>query len=377
MKKLLIILLLLPVFVYASITVNLSQTKIGMMQTLFKPIVLYQKPLEILVYPNLEKIQFGKIYIGNSYFNLITGIKNNKRVIIVDSNNNKNLTDDYTDNYIFESMDNKIYDFTTINYNFEGQNYEYTIVLEYFLDKFGYYGITRKEGYININKRKYRMFIADTNSDGIYDLENIVLGIDLNSDNKYESNEIFKKYININGENYEIAEVSENGEKVVLDKTSENIIGNVGYEFPENINFADKKIEIKNNKKWEIILFVPLNKEYNKIFRYLNDNVSDKLEVKILLLVNKEEKDNIKEIIEKEYSNLEVTLIKGINEYEIIQEKMKLFYPHTIIILNPDNKIIYKTKAEIFEKEPIWKIQMPTLEEEFNTLKIFIENIIY
>ncbi|WGS65502.1 hypothetical protein [Marinitoga aeolica] len=377
MKKLLIILLLLPVFVYASVSVKLDQTKVGMMQTLFKPIVLSQKPSEILVYPNLEKIQFGKINIGNSYFNVITGIKNNKRVIIVDSNNNKNLTDDYTDNYIFESMDNKIYDFTTINYNFEGQNYEYTIVLEYFLDKFGYFGITRKEDYVNINDKRYKMFIADTNSDGVYDLENIVLGIDLNSDNKYESNEIFKKYININGENYEVAEVSKNGEKIIFDKTNENIIGNVGYEFPENINFADKKIEIKNNKKWEIILFVPLNKEYNKIFRYLNDNVSDKLEVKILLLVNKEEKDNIKEIFEKEYSNLEVTLIEGINEYEIIQEKMKLFYPHTIIILNPDNKMVYKTKAEIFEKEPIWKIQMPTLEEEFNTLKIFIENILY
>ncbi|KAF2955808.1 MULTISPECIES: hypothetical protein [Marinitoga] len=377
MKKLLIILLLLPLIAYASITVNLNQTKVGMMQTLFNPIVLSQKPSEILVYPNLEKIQFGKINIGNSYFNVITGIKNNKRVIIVDSNNNKNLTDDYTDNYIFESLDNKIYDFTTINYNFEGQNYEYTIVLEYFLDKFGYFGITRKESYVDINGKKYKMFIADTNSDGIYDLENIILGIDLNFDYKYESNEIFRKFINIDGENYEVTEISKNGERIVFNKTNENIISDIGNKFSKTINLGNKRIELESNKKWKIILFAPLNKEYNKIFKYLNDNVSDKLEVKILLLVNKEEKDNIKEIMKKEYSNLEVTLIEGINDYEIIQEKMKLLYPHTIIILNQDNTIVYKTKAEIFEEEPIWKIQMPTLKEEFKILRIFIENVLY
>ncbi|WP_129409632.1 hypothetical protein [Marinitoga lauensis] len=375
-----LIFLFIPIFIYASFSISLENTIPGMMQTLFIPIELHNNSSELLVYPSFENIKFGKIYIANSYYNVIFGRLNGREIAIVDSNKNKNFTDDYSSNTVikYEKDTPVILSKLFISSNDNYKNYY--IIIKKCNNKWGYFGITRKEGLLNLNGKNYRIFVSEINSDGIFDLNDIIAGIDLNNDGIFESYEIFNKYFQINEQNYVITSITPDGNNLIFEKTNENIVNPlVNSYIPEYIIYSNKKIEFVE-KKWNIIISGVFNEDMKNILSYLNELNAKNIKIQYIYLYEKNccNNDYIDTLnnIRNTYVNIKIIPINMETEFNEIHQKMKILLPQTIMIISPKNKLIYFTKVVLNEKNLIWNIITPSFAEQFNNLKNIIENII-
>ncbi|WGS64421.1 hypothetical protein [Marinitoga aeolica] len=381
MKKMIfLILLFIPIFIYASFSVSLENVVPGMMQTLFVPIELHNNSSELLVYPSLENIRFGRIYIANSYYNVIIGISNGKEIAIVDSNRNKNFTDDYSSNKIIRYDENTPVILSKLYIISNGNSEPYYIIIKKCQDKWGFFGITRKEGLVDLNGEKYKLFISETNSDGIFDLNNFIAGIDLNNDGIFESYEIFNKYFQIDRESYIVTSISSNGDELTFEKTNENIINPVvNSDIPEDILYSNKELKIEKGK-WKILVSGIFNDEIKTVLAYLNHINIKNVEIQYMYLYNKNccngSYTDVLNNIKNTYPNIKIIPINMENEFDEIQQKMKVLLPKTFMIISPKNKLIYSTKVILDQENLIWNIINPSFAEQFNNLKNFIENII-
>ncbi|OQY10917.1 MAG: hypothetical protein B6I29_00345 [Marinitoga sp. 4572_148] len=379
-KYFVLILLLLPIFLYASFSISFGESVPGMMQTLFVPIDLQDTSFELLVYPPLENMRFGKIYVANSYFNVLIGSMNGKEVVIVDSNRNKNFTDDYVSNRIISYEENSPIFLSKLFSRSKGSENTYYIIIKKCNGVWGFFGITRKEGILTINNKKYKIFIAETNSDGLFDPDNLIAGVDLNSDGIYESYEIFNKYIQIEGQNYKITDIDVDGKSLTLEETDEKIINTlVGSIVSESIAYKNGEFVFKKGK-WKILISGTLNDRMKDLLSYLNNLNSENIDIQYLYLYGKSCCDgNYNDMfknMESTYPNIKIIPINMENDFDEIYQKLKILLPIDFMIISPENVLIYSTQVSLNEDNLIWDIINPSFIDESNNIKTFIENII-
>lgn len=381
-KYFVLILLLLPIFLYASLSISFEKNVPGMIQTLFVPIDLHDSSSELLVYPSLENIKFGKIYVANSYFNVLVGSTNGREVVIVDSNRNKNFTDDYVSNRIISYKENSPIFLSKLFSRSKSSENTYYIIIKKCNGVWGFFGITKKEGILTINNKKYKIFIAETNSDGLFDPDNFIAGVDLNNDGIYESYEIFNKYIQIEGQNYKITDIDIDidGKSLILEETDEKIINPIaGNTIPDYITYKSGEI-IFTKGKWKILISGILNDRMKDLLSYLNNLNSENIDIQYLYLYDKSCCDgNYNDMfkkLENIYPNIKIIPVNMENDFDEIYQKLKILLPIDFMIISPENVLIYSTQVSLNEDNLIWDIINPSFIDESNNIKTFIENII-
>ncbi|MBZ4651006.1 hypothetical protein [Thermosipho sp. (in: thermotogales)] len=363
-----------------------TDTKAGMFYTFARIVPLYDTPLSSVYAPfDLHNAKFGQITMKGETFDVITGLNDGKEILLVDGNRNKNLSDDEV--YVqTSSVTNMTTYIVKLIFN-DGSCYY--VALWRMEDKLYYCGITRKEGWLYVGNKNYKAAIADTDSDGWYTKDAILLMVDLNENGKFDGPELFRKYVKIGKEYFTIESVTKNGDSIVLERCATSVlIPFVGELFPD-ISFKDvsgREINLVDQAgQWKVIYFNFLtDSEMPKIKTWL-DALSGflKMGVKpyVLLLVSscycqtcEECPEDVESLAEK-YKGLTIIPISR-EELDEVTIRLRLLYPETIMVVSPDNVLIYRTNAGAVTEGVIWKhtISMPTVEQFSRLIKALIEN---
>jgi len=203
-------------------------------------------PVKLVKEPeyNSKKPRYGRVTVGNA--------KEKKDIVVaideaegeaprvyIDSNNNRDLTDDGDAQWT--RLRDGVYQKTVaIRATFEEGGEAREVELPYGVYRFSdeerkkrgvfYYRKYGRTGTLEIAGKQYRVALSTLDNQGIYsDREKILLAIDLNRDDNLDlsmgSAEMFKgaEPFNIDGESYRIARVTDMGDRVSLEVSSEKV----------------------------------------------------------------------------------------------------------------------------------------------------------
>ncbi len=369
-----------------TISGQFTDTKVGMFPTLTRIVPLRDTPLSHVYIPlDLYNAKFGQVTIKGEIFDVVIGLNDGKETLLVDGNRNKNLSDDevYVQTSPISHMPMYI-----VKLTFDDGSHYY-LALWRMEDKLYYCGITRKEGWLFVKDKKYKAAIAETDSDGWYTKDAILLMVDLNENGKFDGPEFFRKYVKIGKEYLIIKSVTKDGDSIVLEGCATSVlVPFVGEPFP-NISFKDfdgKEINIAGQVgQWKVIYFNFLSAtETSKIKAWLDVlSAFSKMGVKtyVLLVASScdcttcEECPEDIESLAKKYKGLTIIPISN-EELDEATIRLRLLYPEMIMLVSPDNVLIYRTNAGAVTKGVIWKytITMPTIEQFSRLIKTLIGN---
>ncbi|WP_126993958.1 hypothetical protein [Thermosipho globiformans] len=371
----------------STISGQFPETKAGMFYTFTRVVQLHDAPLTSFYAPfDLYNAKFGQITLKGETFDVITGLKDGEEIILVDGNRNKNFSDDEIYAQTLSGMNVNTYIEKLIFSDGSG----YYIALWRIEDKLYYCGITRREGILYVGEKSYKAAIAETDSDGWYTKDAILLMVDLNENGKFDGPEFFRKYLKIGEEYFTIESVTKNGEAIVLEKSSTSVlVPFIGETFPD-ISFEEvsgKTINLGEKVgEWKVIYFNFLTaSEVSKINVWL-DAFSEflKMEVKsyVLLVVPSscnctscEECPLDLESLAKKYKDITIVPISR-EKLDEITIRLRLLYPETLMVISPDNVLVYRTSAGVVTEGVIWKhtITMPTVEQISNLIVALVKN---
>jgi len=293
---------------------------------------------------------------------------------------NLNLTDDSSGNLLlsYEGRIVKLITNALVRYGTDVLPYYICILWNTENGSVAYFGLTRREGALVVEGEVFHAAIAETDSDGVYNKENVLLMVDLNRNGRFEEHEVSPRILQISGRFYEVDEVAKNGSSVVLRETEDKILTPVLGEkliIPE-LSLTDmegKPVDLESDE-WKLLYFEPLHRERSERTLTLLKELSQ-IEGfrKIVILALLEEgccQDSENTFFEqlKKIKGLQVVTL-NMERALSVMEKLSLISPETFMIISPENKLIYRTPVAIVTDQLIWEAVVVPLENP----KTFLE----
>lgn len=376
-----IIVVLFGTLVISSVVTGVfDEPKPGMFQTMGRSVRLMDLPDTMLIVPPLHNVKVGKITLNDQDFYLVLGQDGSGRdVITFDCNNNLNLTDDSSGNLLlsYESRMVKLITNALVHYGADVLPYYICILWNTKNGSVVYFGLTRREGALVVEGEVFHAAIAETDSDGVYNKENVLLMVDLNRNGRFEEHEVSPRIFQISGRFYEVDEVAKNGSSVVLRETEDKILTPVLGEklvIPE-LSLTDmegKPVDLESDE-WKLLYFEPLYREKSEQTLTLLKELSQ-IEGfrKIVILALLEEgccQDSENTFFEqlKKIEGLRVVTL-NMERALPVMEKLSLISPETFMIISPEDKLC-RTPVAIATDQLIWKAVAMPLENP----KMFLE----
>ncbi|MCD6463511.1 MAG: hypothetical protein J7L52_07495 [Thermotogae bacterium] len=391
------------------IKITFGEPMIGIRLFGSQSIFLFDKPEVELTIPSLQQPRFGKITLNNQDFYLVVGMKEDgKPVILFDCNGNHDLTDDLTSYDLlsyYEEGSVAVITHAMVRYGTDVV--PYYVYFRWFSELteckcrckysnwINYARATYREGILTAGNTELPVYIVETNCDGVYSKDDTVLMVDFNQNGQIEETEIFCCFdiLRISGRFYKVKEVSRSGDSVVLEETEEEefypILG-------EELIFSDLQLtDIKGNPailekgKWKLVYFTQL--DINSYSALLKDAERIK---KVLGTFSQIENLQIIAIIEpscweascwqdpvdaffdemKDMDNVPVIgLEEGEEKGEYVARKLKLHIPETIMLISPENKLVYKSPIVVVDiSQPFWKVVYANLDDPLLLVKALV-----
>ena len=390
MKKSLLITILVLSFatliISNVVTGVFGESRLGMFQTMGQPVHVMDVPDIQLITPPLLQLKVGKITLNEQNFYLVLGRESSGRpVIVFDCNGNHNLTDDSFDDFLFyERHTVRLVTHAQVRYGTDVVPYHICIIWNTENDSAAYFGLTRREGVLIAKGTTFRASIAETDSDGIYSKDDVLIMVDLNQNGRFETYEISRKILHISGKFYRIEEVAQAGNNLVLKETEERILVPI---LGKELTIPDIQLtDYRGNpvtldlEKWRLVYFASLDKNKQaRVFTLLRE-LSRIKNLHVVALLTVPENGccpNFEEELAKQLEEIEGVQVVVLNMEEAIpvMEKLSLLLaPEMIMIISPKNELVYRTPVGITTNQPIWHMVDVPLSDPVSLVKALMGN---